>query len=494
MRGVRRRGSGVGIVAGLAIALCGATVAQADVVATVGSAPFGRSMPPGFIGVSLEYQAVHVYTGRDPRVVNPVLVELLRDLAPGQAPVLRIGGDSTDSTWWPLPGVIPPGGISYGLNNDWLRTTRALADALGARLIMGINLAGHRPALAAAEARAIVQGIGSSHLDALEIGNEPDLYGVFPWYRDRRGGVWWSRSHHYGLGTYLREFSQWRAALPAIPLAGPSFSSVSWMPGLGRFLAAEPGLGIVTFHRYPLRGCLTDTTSPSYASIANLLSDRAAAGLAHSVASYATVAHSHGLPFRLDEMNSASCTGRRGVSDTFASALWALDALFNMASVGVDGVNLHSLPNAGYELFTFSHQDGVWRAFVHPEYYALLMFAQAFPPGAQLLPVSAPPGPVKVWATRGRSGTVRIVVINKDPANSVPVQLQVPDALGQAQLEWLRAPSVDSTTGVTLGGRTFGPLTTSGQLSGPGQNDSALRLLGTYSITLPPASAVMLTQ
>ena len=62
-------------------------------------------------------------------------------------------------------------------------------------------------------------------------------------------------------------------------------------------------------------------------------------------------------------MNSASCKGTPGVSDTFASALWALDALFNMASVGVDGVNFHMLPGSAYELFTVS-QDGAgnWQA------------------------------------------------------------------------------------------------------------------------------------
>ena len=80
-------------------------------------------------------------------------------------------------------------------------------------------------------------------------------------------------------------------------------------------------------------------------------------------------------------MNSASCSGKQGVSDTFASALWVLDTLFNLAAVGVDGVNVHSLPGAAYELFTFQHTSSGWQAFVHPEYYGMLMFAQAFPPG-----------------------------------------------------------------------------------------------------------------
>ena len=90
-------------------------------------------MGPGFLGLSLEYKAIHQYTGRNPLAINPVLVELLRELAPGQSPVIRIGGDSTDQSWWPIRGVIPPGGVSYALTNGWLRTTRALAADLDAR-------------------------------------------------------------------------------------------------------------------------------------------------------------------------------------------------------------------------------------------------------------------------------------------------------------------------------------------------------------------------
>ena len=138
-------------------------------------------------------------------------------------------------------------------------------------------------------------------------------------------------------------------------------------------------------------------------------------------------AHAHDLPFRVAEMNSASCEGAAGVSDTFASALWALDTMFNMASVGVDGVNFHMLPGSHYELFTVSHDAaGDWQAFVHPEYYGLLMFSQAFPPGARLLPVTAPSGPVKVWATIGVDGVTRVTLINQDTTAEHDVQVTLP--------------------------------------------------------------------
>src|SRR5207302_298656 len=51
-------------------------------------------------------------------------------------------------------------------------------------------------------------------------------------------------------------------------------------------------------------------------------------------------AHAAGRTFRITEMGT-SAGSVPGVTDTFATALWAPDALFSMAGVGVDGVNVH---------------------------------------------------------------------------------------------------------------------------------------------------------
>jgi hypothetical protein len=166
-----------------------------------------------------------------------------------------------------------------------------------------------------------------------------------------------------------------------------------------------------------------------------------------------------------------------------------------MARVGVDGVNFHMLPGSHYELFTVSHDSsGAWQAFVHPEYYGLLMFAQAFPPGARLLSVTAPSGPLKVWATIGTDGVTRVVLINKDPNAEHDVSLQLPASdNGPGSLETLTAPSVSATSGVQLGGQTFGAETTTGTLPGPPITTAAFPVAGSYSIALPAASATMLT-
>jgi hypothetical protein len=492
---VLRRCAWIALLAALGLALPGAVAAQADVLsATVSATPVGQTMGPGFVGVSFEYRALHLYTGRDPRAVDPALLGLLGGLAPGQSPVIRIGGDSTDGTWSPIRGMIAQGGIYYPITKGWLRTTQALAQDLNAKLILGVNLAAGRPAIAAAEGRALMEGIGRRYIDALEIGNEPDLYNVFPWYKDRRGHIYRARPHGYDLAAYTKQFTQWGHVLPNLPLAGPATSGPSWMGGLGRFISAEPKLKLVTYHRYALRACVTNPADPGFPSIPNLLADSASAGLAAPLAGYAKTAHQHGLPFRVAEMNSASCQGAKGVSDTFASALWSLDTMFNFAAAGVDGVNVHMLPGSNYELFTVSKSaSGAFQAFVHPEYYGLLMFAQAFPPGARLLNVTAPAGPVKVWATEGSDGTVRVTLINKDPAAEHDVTLGVAGESDPGALETLTAPSVASTSGVAIGGQTFGDQTTTGTLPGPPATTPVVPAAGAYTVPVPAGSAAMLT-
>jgi hypothetical protein len=497
-----QRGNRSRVLAAVACLLCAlaavpavaaAQTPEPPVVAGVTDTPAGQPMGSGFLGVSLEYSALHIYTGRDSGHVDPVLIQLLRNLDPGQTPVVRIGGNSADYTWWPVRGTLPPVGVTYALTNGWVRMTQAFAAKLRAKLIMGLNLAGGRPAIAAAEARAFLAGIGPRYLDGFEIGNEPDLYSNSVWFTDRRGRQFFARPTSYGFTNYLLDVNRWRLALPPVTLIGPALAQLTWLDNIDQIRAAEPGLPMVTVHRYPLRACPTPPTSPQFPTIPNLLADPASSGMAARMAPFISLVHGRGVQVRVDELNSVSCSGKRGVSDTFASALWMLDTLFNLASVGVDGINVHTLPKAAYELFTISHPRNVWQAFVHPEYYAMLMFGQAFPPGAQLLSVNEPAGLVKIWATRATDGRTRVVIINKDPDHVQTVQVNVPGAGGPASLDWLRAPSVLATTGVTLGNQSFGSATRNGLLK-PAETNPVTAVSGTYTVELPPASAALLTQ
>jgi hypothetical protein len=151
------------------------TVPRTAVRVDVAPAPISRPVPAGFVGLSIEYRSAPYYFGDDPAAPNPLFLSLVRQLAPGQSPVLRFGGDTTDWTWWPTPGVVPPPGIRYTLVPGWVQATRATAEALNARLILGINFESDSSAIAGTEAAELLSGLGASRIAGFELGNEPEV-------------------------------------------------------------------------------------------------------------------------------------------------------------------------------------------------------------------------------------------------------------------------------------------------------------------------------
>jgi hypothetical protein len=201
---------------------------------------------------------------------------------------------------------------------------------------------------------------------------------------------------------------------------------------------------------------------------------------------------------RVDELNSVACRGKADVSNAFASALWVTDALFSLARAGVDGIDMHTLPHTAYELFAFSRAGGRWQAQVRPVYYGLALFAQAAPPGARLLAVSrrgADSG-LSVWATRAPDHRIRVVVINKSQARRKTVSLRLSagsaGAGGMVSVERLLAPSAHAKRGVTLGGRSYGTVTRTGELA-PFEVERTHVTHGRIILSMPRASAALIT-
>ena len=180
----------------------------ADAVVTVDPRATGNRIAAGFLGLSFEYWAAANYAGKNPNAVDPVLVQLIRNLMPGGGGSLRIGGVTTDWTWWPVHGVARPGGVNYTLTTSRLQVLGALARAVGARLILGLNLEANNPAVATAEERAMLKVIGRQSIQAFELGNEPELYSSFPWYYAADGDGVVGRSSGW-------DFSMFSSGLPA---------------------------------------------------------------------------------------------------------------------------------------------------------------------------------------------------------------------------------------------------------------------------------------
>ncbi len=456
---------------------------------TVRTAARGQAIPAGFLGLSMEYPTLEGYAGTDPRALDPVFVQLVRNLSPGQRPVLRIGGVSTDHAWSPIPGVPAPPWARYTLDPTLLGVTRAVAAALGAKLILGVNLEADSARIAAGEATALLGSLGRSSIYALELGNEPELWAGFPWYRTPAGIRVRGRAHGWSPALYAQQFAAVAGALPGVPLAGPAAGSVKWSTQIGPFLAANPRVAVATLHAYPLKRCRATT----HVSSAQLLDESSSTGLAALLAPYARTARAAGVPLRIGELNSISCGGEPGVSDSFASALWSLDTLFSLSRAGIAGVNVHSTPQIPNQLFAFTQAGGRWSARVYPIYYGLLAFARAAPPGARLIPVAGGTRrPLRAWATRGPDGRIRVVLINPRAAGAVAVGIRGPRARS-ARLERLTAPGLAAGDGITLGGQGFGTATATGLPAGARRDPVIEPEAGAFRLRVPAGSAALLT-
>jgi hypothetical protein len=487
----------------LALGACSGSAARADVFRISVGGPRSRPLASDFLGLALEYRSIPALVGSNPHSVNPVLVHLIGTLTPRGPVSLRIGGQSTDRTWWPVAGLRRPPGITYDLTPRWMARTRALAQAIDARMILGVGLEADRTAIDAVEAKQLLVGISRQYVAAMEIGNEPELYTLVPWYRklhsvpipwySHTGTPVFARPSDYGPADFYGEFSRTLRVMPRVPIAGPETGLVPWIDGFRRFVSPRSRVRIVTWHAYGLNQCVTNLTAPDYPTVPNLLSARASRGFVNGIGPYVASAHRAGATFRVDEMGSVTCNGRLGVSNTFASALWVMDALFTIAADGVDGVNIHTFQDAANGLLDFDHANGQWQATVHPIYYGLEMFAHAAPAGSRLLHVySGPQNQFRSWATRGPDHRTRVLLINDSLRQSTVAEVRAPSVARTAQIESLRGPSAYATDGVSIGDKSFGVSTSTGLLPAPRLQSVAARS-GVYAVSVPPSSAALIT-
>jgi hypothetical protein len=224
-----------------------------------------------------------------------------------------------------------------------------------------------------------------------------------------------------------------------------------------------------------------------------LFSDSASRGLAAGVARMVAIGRRAGVSVHVTEMNSATCGGVPGISDTFASALWAPGALFAMARTGVGGVDLHSWPRATYAPFSFAGAPGgTMRAQARPLFYGLLLFADAAGHGSRLLPAHvATKSGVRAWATLTRAGGVRVVAVNPSATNAVRVSVALRGAGARpAMLRLMRAPGLRARRGISLAGRAIGA---DGRLHGRDRAVPVVPVAGRWRFSLPAASAALLS-
>ena len=474
-----------------ASAVGGTTSAESPVTDTVDSAVVSlgavvRVVPHSFLGISTETDEFNEFVQQVPSF--PALLKQLAVVGDNSPVSLRIGGESADGTYLNADGFSTPSGVkSVGIDLPYLQRLGALARSVPLTVTLDLNLAAHDPQMAAALASEAQKALPAGGLDALEVGNEPDLYHTLIGWNWNPANLTWGGT--YSPQTYASDFATYAAALssaaPGVPVAGPVLANMgaSWYQTL--LQSDGSSVGRLTGHRYPFNACAAPG-SAQYPTVAGQLSAQASSGLAASLLPAITAAHQAGLKFRLTELGSASCTGLPGVSDTFATALWAPDVLFNMLADGVDGVNVHTRYDTSN-----TPMDGPGSTIVRPFFYGMVAFTRALGPGASLLRTSVSgqlPVGLSVWPVALQGGQMHVLLINK-ASSTATVALQT-GAQAPAHVQSLQSSSMSPGAQVTLGGQQ---LSNNGTWQGNPVTTTLSARSGAYHVSVPPLSAALLT-
>lgn len=391
------------------------------------------TIPRDFMGLGYEISSVAI-----PDLLsagNRTYVQLVQTLSP--AGVIRVGGNTSDYSRFAPEGKAvsePKGTVVNSANFEQLAT---FLNATDWRLIWGLNLGSTDERQAVAEAEAVVNAVRNKLL-ALEIGNEPDLFG--------RGTA--HRPKNYDYEAFLKEFRRYktaiRAKLPNVRFAGPDAATATdWVT---RFAAAEgSGVKLLTHHYY--RQCAGPTST-----LDKLL--HVDPKLGPMLAILRTASQNASVPYRICETNSFCGGGQPGVSDTFGAALWVLDFMFTLAYAGCTGVNMETGVNQLGFVSSYSpiRRNEQGRYIATPIYYGMLAFAHASQGQRLAVRCDAAGANVTAYAVlEGRTG-LSVTVINKETVADAGVDLSAAKQWHSGQVFRLSAPSLQSKDRVTFAG------------------------------------------
>jgi hypothetical protein len=388
------------------------------------------SIPSRFAGLSYEKLAMsYGYF----HASNHNLIALFRRLGAG---VLRIGGGYVDRLLWTSSST----GTHAEISSANVKNLAGFLQATGWQCLYAINLATSTPALAAEECSFAASVLGSNLL-GIEIGNEPDEYGV-------------TGNYFAGNWTFQNFLSRWdlfRSAIlqakPHVPITGPATGGgnhiSTWTLPFGQAVTPSE-LTLLTQHYYRASGASSTSTASFLVSPDSQLTD--------DLTALSAGAQQLGIPYRISECNSFSNGGAAGVSNSYASSLWVIDFLFNAALGGAIGVNMHGGGNSpGY---TPIADDSGAVIEARPEYYGLLLFTLAGP--GQLLETQLSAGNVDVtaYALRTANGGLSLMLVNKDTVRNLTLTIQTNQRIETATMQTMTGPSLSATSGVTIQGAT----------------------------------------
>jgi hypothetical protein len=412
------------------------------------------TMPTDFTGLS--YESAQLGHPEFFSKNNKQLIALIRRLGPRG--VLRIGGNTDEFSTWSdndadaaknhTPAAIGPDAGTAAktasiLTPRAIRNLNDFVEAIGWRVIYGLDLRHGTPENAAAEAKYVAATLGDK-LICFQIGNEPDMNHA-EGSKER-----WTFEYYYPL------WQQFHAAvIQAVPharFAGPDIAKeYSWVTAMA---AKKPDIEFLSGHYYAEGPPANPKMTLEY------LLRRGNDPAADEIGIVQAATKVLGKPFRMTEGNSCFHGGKPGVSDTVASALWSADYMLQVAQAGYIGVNLHGGGNGLYTPIAGSLEEGFS---ARPVYYGMLLaerFAGSTFVNASLSAQAAAQNVTGFAAAAGHNaGTLawKLAFFNKAPD---PVSIQItglPHTRSKANVTLMHGLAIDAKEGVTFGDSAVGP-------------------------------------
>ena len=450
------------LVAVVILSLLIAAVTAADVATAVVYAHQERSnvIAPNFIGFSIEWDIAMSWTGYQ-NAPRRSLTNLMKQLmlTPGQeGPVFRIGGNSADYSWFnDKAEPFPFPDIYYNITDADLISLHSVRE-FGGKLTLGLNFKWNNVSWAQRHLAAIDRIIGwtDGTIHAIELGNECEVYPRFH-------GNYSLFAQSYA--EYSTDLRQTTPNLPQTIYQGAAFCCDSWLKDLPDYTSMFlEQLVSISVHHYPYCDCgnggvtlemmLTDASAEKEAKHLSTVADNVIARV-----------NAYGLPFLIGEGNSVCCSGKRNVSDTYGITLWAIDELFNIASVNISNWAFHS-----HDRNISHYQPIIWQSntddtpTVNPLYYALRFFAEATSQYARIVTVNLKTTNnfTKIWCTIDQENTIKCAILHKDllanPYIPATINIDLSNSLQDfptARVERLVGRGPYDPYGVSFAGQTY---------------------------------------
>ena len=305
------------------------------------------------------------------------------------------------------------------------------------------------------------------------IGNEPELYAR---YGERPAG--------WGYRNYIVEWEADRNAILAqVPTArfiGPEICCISsWFSSFVQDEGASGTLVAASIHHYAFSGLQGNVRGITPQS---LLAPQTTQQFVTEEQTLLSAASKKGLPVDISETNSVSNGGMIGVSNTFGATLWISDVLFQSAILGINQMDFQEVPDAAYALINTQGRAQII-------YYGLLFFYQAAAHAVFLSSMLSSSVNVSAYVLKGSDGTLRIVVINKEPGQAIAIKVHPGAAYQKLETLRLQGHSLSATGGVTLGNTT---LSANGAWLMPEQSSETIQN-GEAILNVPASSAALFT-